>query len=394
MKVLHINTYDTGGAGIASSRIHCALLAEGVESEILFKNKTQNAQNAHEIWEKLSDILKVKKLAEQKLFDAKQKQLANKVKIVDELFSNFTSIWDITKSQLYIEADIIHLHWVAGFVDIASFFKQCNKPIVWTLHDFAPFNNGLHYPTPEEKVYEEDAIKNKAIIEEALKHASPIIVTPSNYLKTQSLNSETFKNLKHLHIPNPINSTTFYFKNKDLAKSELNLPKEKKILVFVADELSYTRKGFKYLLKTLNYLNSNNIHCIVIGNKQNIETKDNVQLEFTGHLKSNEKLCKIYNAADLLVVPSLNDNLPNIIVESLCCGTPVVAFNVGGIPEMIVDNENGFLSEEINSSSLAKNISKALNHSWNYKEIAQVALKKYSSATAAKKYIEVYKECL
>jgi len=394
MKILHINTYDTGGAGIASSRIHCALLSEGIESVILFKNKTYHIPNAHEIWEELSDIQKVKKLAEQKSFDRKQSQLAKKVKMVDELFTNFTSIWNITKSNLYREADIIHLHWVAGFVDIASFFKQCNKPIVWTLHDFAPFNNGLHYPTPQEKVYEEDAIKNKAIMQEALKHASPVIVTPSKYLKNQSENSEVFMSLKHLHIPNPIDSTVFYFKGKDLAKKEMNVSKDKKLLMFAADELSYTRKGFKHLLKALNELDNDNIHCIVIGNEQNIETKNNIQVEFNGHLKSQDKLSQIYSAADLLVVPSLNDNLPNIIVEALCCGTPVVAFNVGGIPEMIVDKQNGFLSEEINSCSLANSISKALNRSWNYEEIAEVALKKYSSVTAANKYIEVYKACL
>lgn len=392
MKILHINTYDTGGAGIASSRIHCALLKQNIESTILFKNKTYHIPNAHEIWEELSDIQKVKKLAEQKLFDRKQSQLAKKVKMVDELFTNFNSIWDLTKSKLYIDAEIIHLHWVANFVDISSFFKHCNKPIVWTLHDFAPFNNGLHYPTPKAEVYEEYAKKNEAIMQLALKHKQPVIVTPSSYLKAQSEKSTPFKGLKHYHIPNPIDSSVFYFKGKDLAKKEMNVSKDKKLLVFAADELSYTRKGFKHLLKALNELD--NIHCVAIGNEQNIETKDNVQVEFAGHLKSQDKLSQIYSAADLLVVPSLNDNLPNIIVEALCCGTPVVAFNVGGIPEMIVNNLNGFLTDEITPKSLANNIKMALAYNWDNENISELALKKYSPTNCAKRYIEVYKKCL
>ena len=391
MNILHINTHDTGGAGIACVRIHNALLEQNINSKVLFKNKSKTgAPNTYEIWEELNDLQKVKKLAEQKIYDQKQSKLKKKVKTVDELFTSFNSIWDITKSKLYQEADIIHLHWVAGFLDVPSFFKNCNKPIVWTLHDYAPFNNGLHYPNVNEEVYDEDAKINAEIIKNALSFKTPTIVTPSNYLKAKSQSSKVFRELNHYQIFNPTDANTYYYQDKTIAKKQLNLPSDKKVIVFVTDELSYTRKGFDYLIKALDKLNSDNIHAIAIGNNHGNQPFNSTDINYVGQISDGKILSTYYSAADLLITPSLDDNLPNIIVEAHSCGTPVVAFNVGGISEMIRNGENGLMSEKITVDGLSETIENALEKNWNYKLIAQNAQFVYLNETCAKEYIKIY----
>lgn len=391
MNILHINTHDTGGAGIACVRIHNALLEQNIDSKVLFRNKSKtNAPSTFEIWEELNDLQKVKKLAEQKILDQKQSKLKKKVKAVNELFTSFNSIWDITKSKLYLEADIIHLHWVAGFLDVPSFFKNCKKPIVWTLHDYAPFNNGLHYPNANEGVYDEDSKINANTIEEAITYTQPTIVTPSNYLKLKSQESTIFGDLNHLHIVNPIDSAAYYYQDKKIAKTKLNIPDDKKVIVFVTDEISYTRKGFDYLIKAIDQLNDDTIYSIAIGNNRGNEQINSAKINYVGQINFDEKLSTYYAAADLLVTPSLDDNLPNIIVEAHSCGTPVAAFNLGGTPEMIQDGINGLLAKEVTVEEFSKTIKIALTKVWDYEQIAKTAQKKYANETCAEEYIKIY----
>jgi glycosyltransferase involved in cell wall biosynthesis len=393
MKVLHLSTHTTGGAGIACLRLDRALKLSGVESNVMVRN---NAHNNHvpEIWNELSDIQKVKKLAEQKLYDAKYARLSKIVKKVDELFTPFTSIWDITTTKMYQEADLIHLHWIAGFVDIASFFEKCEKPIVWTLHDYAPFNNGLHYPNANQDEYAEFANINNSIMELALKHQQLTIITPSKYLMNQSLKSMHFNSFDHHHIVNPIDETKYYFSEKQYAKNALDIPLDKKILVFVADELSYTRKGYAKLMEAINELNSVDLFCLVVGNNNGDSLKEFEQIKYMGHVTDENQMRLIYSAGDLLAMPSLDDNLPNIIVEGLCCGTPVVAFGTGGITEMITNKVNGLLASDNTSAELAEEISEGLELDWDNKAISEQALKKYSALNIAEQYNKIYSKLL
>jgi glycosyltransferase involved in cell wall biosynthesis len=385
MKILHINTFDTGGAAIACLRIHQELLNQGVDSHVLVRNKKKKSLvNVYEIWEELNPVQKTAKLIAQKKNNKfNYKKYHNNFNEI-ERYSPSTSIWDITTNKHYQEADIIHLHWVEDFIDYPSFFEKCDKKIIWTLHDFAPFSDGFHYPVDIQQEYKELLNSNFKIKQLALKNSAIKIVSPSNYLLNQSIKSKLFKAYNHTNIPNGT-STEFVYNSKEDARKKLDFSANQKIILFVSDTINYKRKGFQLLLNALKLLKEENVSLYAVGSgKLNYPG-----VKCLGEINNEQQLNLIYSAANLFVIPSLNDNYPNTVAEALCSGTPTIGFNVGGIPEMI-NNSNGIICESLNPSELAKSIIKGLNTDFNYKKISVEAAQKFSITNCAKSYQELY----
>jgi glycosyltransferase involved in cell wall biosynthesis len=390
MKVLHINTYNTGGAAKACLRLHQGLVNKGVESKVLLRNKTNNdVPEVYEIWDNLNYLQKVKKLAEQRKLKKKQLNTLKGKSTVRELFSFPASVWDITQHPLYKWADIIHLHWVAGFVDYTSFFPFCTKKIVWTIHDFEPFSGGFHYEKGLDVTqYKELILQHIAIKQQSFENSLIHVVSPSHYLAKESEKSQLFQSFPHTVIANPV-STVFSYTDQQEAREKLNLPADQKTVLFVADDLNYPRKGFSKLLETIELLKRKSIHFYVIG-KGTIAADDNVTA--IGPIDKEIDLNLWYAAADLFVIPSLDDNLPNTISESLCCGTPAVGFNVGGITEMIHSDENGILCEDCSVNKLAEGITEGLTMEFDRQRIGKIASKVYGYDTIISAYHELYKK--
>lgn len=385
MNILHINTYDTGGAAIACLRIHQELLSQGVNSKVLVRNrKNKNNLNVYEIWEELNAIQKASKFIKQKKFNEVIDKTYNNNFNDTELYSPPQAIWDITKSKLYKEADIIHLHWVAGFLDYTSFFNNCNKKVVWTIHDFAPFSNGLHYPISIDPKYNKLLSDNLKIKTLALKNKNIQVVSPSNYLLEQSKKSNLFKPFNHFHIPNGT-SKKFSYIAKKLAREKLGVAPNEKIILFVSDTLNYKRKGLELLIKIIPKLKEHNISLYTVGNGE----IDNPDIKCYGEVTNEGKLNLIYASANLFVIPSLNDNFPNTIAEALCSGTPTLGFKTGGIPEMI--NKNcGELCEKINPEMLLDSIIKTINIDFNYEKLSEDAVQKFSITNCVNSYKDIY----
>lgn len=421
MKLLLVNTSDVGGAGKACARLHLGLLNSGVASKLLLANNRNNHIESYtqeslkdkslnkKIKNKFSNILRELKIikppkkTEQELFlESRKKGL--------ELFSYPNSNYDVTESDLYKEADIINLHWVSGFIDYESFFKKNKKPVIWTLHDMNPFTGGEHYTEsylgidnagfPVKRVVtNEEKEQFKKVLDLKKKALSNVknlhFVTLCNWMTNELKQSEFFNQFPIHHIPNGIDSNIFKIRDKNYSRELLNIPLDKKVILFVADLIKTNRKGIEFLLRALEKLTQDDVILFVIGHKnEKLKRFDNI-IQY-GLVNDDRLLSSIYSAADAFVIPSLMDNLPNTVLESLLCGTPVIGFPIGGTPDMVDNKKNGLLTDTISVDSLADTINYYLKNGVSQKreEIRKEAVKKYDKKVQASNYIELYKNIL
>ena len=423
MKVLIVNTYDNGGAANACLRLHEGLLHKSIASHVLLKDKQKNILHTHKIRPftkrvskfgfikyKIGSFLRKSKVFDTNKIPSAEQVFLNNRSLQLEKFSFPSSNFDITETDLYREADIINLHWVADFLDYKTFFKKNTKPVVWTLHDMNPFTGGEHYEElflgideegePIQRIIEqrEQLISSgnlnfkKKLISECNNIA---VVAPSKWLVEKAKNSEVFKNRPVHHIPYGLNEDIFTPKDKDKSRAVLQLPKDKKVILFVADYVTNERKGFIYLKRVVEQLRLDNVVICAVGDK-NEEFKSLNNIIELGVINDEKLMSTVYSVVDVFVIPSLMDNLPNTVLESLMCGTPVIGFPVGGIPEMIQDGINGFLTEDISVASLLKTLTKFLaeDQIFDRAQIRANAVKKYAQEKQAEKYVVLFNNLL
>ena len=417
MKVLHINTLDFGGAAIAAVRFHNAMLDMGIESSFLSLKKTvPNIINHVVIPDYLNKIssnqtvslknyLKIKfnRQYAKHIKEVKKKRVLKHIanKINREVISFPKTEYDLLHLLPEIqEADIIHLHWVADFIDYPSFFKNIDKPIVWTLHDENPYRGSFHYNDDEETNTEQELkladneayiIKNQAISNSK----KLVVITPSKWLESLASNKEIFSNCQVSAIANGLDTNIFKRYNKEFARNVFNLPTNKKIALFVADSLSNKRKGFDLLLGALQeFEDKDDILLVAIGNVPNINRQENVK--YLGSINDERLMALAYATADVFILPSREDNLPNTMIESLSCGTPIIGFPIGGIKETIQNGFNGYLCSEVSIQDLRITIEMFFENSlsFNSDKISKDAHNKFDNKKQATKYIQVYKNAL
>ena len=420
LKPLLINTYDFGGAAKACIRLHKGLIQQGIESKLLVKNKSSRdipyifKITLNELKSSLIDKIRrrsIQYLKKIKIYaDKKSKFIQNRHPNL-EIFSFPFSEFDLTKSTLYKNANVINLHWVANFLDYPTFFKNNSKPVIWTLHDENPFSGGEHYneeiigidangyPVYRRLTKQEKEIfnKNLEIKKRALEHADNLtIVTPSKWLATRAKKSELFRKFNVLTIYNGVEQDIYKPYEKKFVREKFKLPLDKKIILFAAHRINNFRKGFAFLLKAFEFLKRNDIFLIAVGEIEKNFLVNNYEINSLGFIRDDKLMSEIYSAADIFVLPSLIDNLPNTMLESLMTGTPVVAFPVGGIPEVIKTGFNGILTDKISSKALAQAINYALDNLnlFNREDISQQAAKKFSLDFQVQNYIQLYKKIL
>jgi glycosyltransferase involved in cell wall biosynthesis len=230
-------------------------------------------------------------------------------------------------------------------------------------------------------------------------HPNLTIVGLSRWIADCAINSSLFKNNRVVNLPNPIDTQVFAPLAKSTARSLLNLPSDKKLILFGAmDAVSDLRKGFHELARSLNSLKLIDTELVIFGSSPPKEAPVfGFKTHYLGHLHDDLSLRVIYNASDVMVVPSLQENLSNALMESLACGTPIVAFNVGGNCDMIGHRQNGYLARPFETKDLARGIEWLL-HAPNYSELSQNARAKvkreFDSRGVAKKYIYLYESIL
>lgn len=415
MKVLHISSNDVlGGAAKACLALDSALRKIGVDSSILVQKKVGSRENVYSI---SNSFLKKYKSR----FREGIEFLYNKY-LVDEKHGRFSPSFfgaNFKTAPLFNDADVIHLHWInEGFLSMHTFgfLFELRKPIVWTLHDMWAITGGCHYNGNCSKYLEQCSDcpalrlhgKNDVSFnmferkKELFGNADINIVTCSNWLAGEVKRSQILKNKKVIAIPNTIDESKFYKVDKRVAREKLDLPGDKIYLLFGSMTVKDERKGFRFLLDALNCLfNSyenvrDKIGILLIG-RMDDDTLNEFKFPVTafGRINDDEKLNYIYNSADVFIAPSLQDNLPNTIMESLVCGLPSVGFNIGGIPDMVDHMQNGFLAEDISGESLAAGIHWCVSDTVRNENLGNNCRKKYSEHFSpdivAGKYINLYK---
>jgi len=419
MKITLVNTSDTnGGAAVACNRLLNALNSQNTSANLLVQKQQSNSTFVKST---TNSFIKTKlnfyRFAYERLLFA----IKEKSKEVRFAFSLANIGEDISKSILIKQSDIIHLHWINfGFLSFRSLKKlfALNKPIVWTLHDMWTFTGGCHYGgdciayqtecsnCPFLKHPHNKDISNKLWHKKQQLYANKNItfVTCSNWLADIARSSSLLKHFRIESIPNPIDVSTYKPLDKQSLRNSMNLDNNKKYLLFGSMNIEDKRKGFNYLSQALEILNikhpelKESIELIVFGkSNQSVFNTLPYKTNDLGMLKEENKIVEAYNVADLFILPSLEDNLPNTIMESLSCGTPVVAFNTGGIPEMIEHKSNGYLADYKNAEDLANGIYWTLYQS-EHQTLSANARKKvlenFTFDIVANKYINLYKDLL
>lgn len=387
MKVAHINTYCSGGAAIACKRIVKALNKSGTDAEMLVLYKTIHDENIFDFRYELTFAEKIKlKFANKYNVVLNQYKYANK----EELFSPYYSVWDINRHSLVQSADVINLHWVSGFVDFNSFLKNKKKKIVFTLHDFYPFSGGFHYPNLyfNTSFFKEEINRNLHMLEKLYNQSDIHFVGPSGYIINQFEKNLPLKNATSSVIRNPVDRNLYFYSKENSYRQKAGFDVNDKVLLYINDKLKYNRKGYLRFKEIIPELLRHGYKIIMAGDRDT-ELQDASVFQ-TGFVNSDSELNKIYNSSDLLLYTSFNDNLPNTISESLCSGIPVIAFNNGGIGEMIQDGVNGRLIEGNNLRAFANGVDEILTGKTNNHEISKVAHEVYSEIKAAEKYNEIY----
>ncbi|EAY32011.1 glycosyltransferase [Microscilla marina] len=357
MRVLHINTADTGGAGKAVIRLMNGLLKANIDNNLLVLYKYQTRPHVHKYSFNTQSFFKQLQFSlKYRLHQHHQKKALRGKSHNYEVFSFPDSVYNILNHPLYKQADIIHLHWVAGFIDYTSFFKHCQKPIVWTLHDLNPFSGGFHYEGDYHHNEMEYKLLDTKIKNTKYKALKPIqklqVVSPSSWMLDIAQNRSFFDRFQHIHIPNGIDLNVYQPMDKQLVRKKLGIPSDKNVLIFLAENITNKRKGFELLSKALKCVDPSTSLAVLVGNHHDTSL-DFPHLKFD-YVQEEHKLAEIYACADACIVPSLEDNLPNTMLEAMACGVPVVAFDIGGIPDMVVPYKTGLLASEKNYQMLGE----------------------------------------
>ncbi|MEI3651314.1 MAG: glycosyltransferase family 4 protein [Dolichospermum lemmermannii FEM_B0920] len=413
MKPLLLNTSDIiGGAARAAYRLHQGLKNIGVDSQMLVQNKQSDDYSVIAPVSKLSKgIGKLTPTLDSiplQIYPQRDRSTYSVQWLLDNLAAQVAQI----------NPDVINLHWInGGYLKIETIAKF-NKPIVWTLHDMWAFTGGCHYNgdcmnytnscgacpqlhSNKKKDLSRWIWQRKT---KAWQNLNLTIVTPSHWLAKCAASSSLLKDVRIEVIPNGLDTKQYKPIEKSVARSILGLPEDKQLILFGAmSATSDPRKGFNFLQSALQNLSQSGwrerVELVVFGASQ---PKNPTELGFKSHylgrLNDDISLSLVYAAADVFLAPSVQDNLPNTVMESLACGTPCVAFDIGGMPDMIEHQQNGYLAKAFDIEDLARGIAWVLEDKHRWVALSQRGREKvendFTVKAQAEKYISLYQSLI
>lgn len=417
MKIIHLGNSDKrGGAAKASYRLHRGLLNQEIDSGYFVEDKTAPDNR----------VFKYKKKG---LFNRFLSSIRNKIinrdfapysKSLDPHLESFSDDRSPKKFDFYLQlpkADIYNLHWISGFIDMPSFFRKIDKPVVWTLHDMYAFTGGCHYDnfcgkytqqcgacpllgSKKENDLSRAIWKRKQI---AYSHVDPEkfkIVTDSYWLEKEAKKSSLLKHFDIQCIHYGLDTEIYKPLNKQACKEALEIPANKKVVLFGAPDITNHRKGYQPLVKAIKKLEQENsgVFLLTFGSGQ-IHIEVNYPQVHLGPITNERLLTLVYNAADVFVIPSIQEAFGQTSLEAMACGIPVAGFNTGGISDMIEPGVTGFLADLKNVGQLKNAIEKIINAEPEYynnfsKHCRKKVLQKFTLKKQAEQYSALYQDLL
>ena len=413
MRVLIVNTSErTGGAAVAASRLMEALNNNGVKAKMLVRDKETDKLTVAAVpgqkwmqwcflWERLVVWMRLH-LKREHLFEV---DIAN-------------CGADITQLPEFLEADVIHLHWVnQGMLSLKIIRKilDTGKPVVWTMHDIWPATAICHVALDCRR-FEQQCCHCRLLPgggsdndlaaqvwrrkERMLRGRQVTFVACSEWLASEAKKSALLRGQRVERIPNPIDTHIYQPVDKKKAREAVGLPIEGRIILFASQRVTNPGKGMQYLLEACRLLAEQHPEkkddmtvAILGGHAEEIAGQLPFRTCALGYVNDEQRIVNIYNAADVFVLPSLSENLPNTIMEAMACGVPSVGFRIGGIPEEIDHQQNGYVADYRNSEDLARGIWWTLyeaDHEAVRKACLQKVAHNYSQQSVANRYLEVY----
>lgn len=414
MKVLLVNTSErTGGAAIAASRLKDALNNNGVKARMLVAEKQtddpavgalkQTTRNKLAFLMERGEIWVNNGFRREGIFD------------IDTARHGA----DITGHPWFADSDVIHIHWInQGMLSLRSLRKivESGKRVVWTMHDMWPFTGICHYAKSCSKFKErchscpllpkpgvrDLAARVYARKERLYKRGGIFFVACSEWLQNEAKDSALLGDKSIINIPNAINTQAYRPRSKAEARDQLHLPLNHHLLLFSAFKLTSHIKGIDLLTEAARLLADRHpelrdtLGIMLVGQEgELLRDAFPFRVYDFGYIEEEHKMAQIYNAADVFVIPSRKDNLPNTIVEAMTSGVPCVATAVGGIPQMIEHKRNGYLARPENPEDLARGIEWLLLHEQKgmIDTMARgFAISHYSEHSVAMKYTDVYEK--
>ena len=413
MRVLIVNTSErTGGAAVAASRLMEALNNNGVKAKMLVRDKEtdrltvaavpgQKWMQFYFLWERFVVWLRLH---------------FNRKHLFEVDIANCGA--DVTQLPEFQEADVVHLHWInQGMLSLKGIRKILNtgKPVVWTMHDIWPATAICHL-TLDCRNFETQCAHCRLLPgngstndlstqiwkrkQQMLNDRQITFVTCSQWLAGEAQKSALLKGQRVVSIPNPIDTHIYTPKDKQQARQRVGLPTEGRIILFASQRVTNRNKGMGYLLEACRLLaeqypeKKEDITVAILGgHAEEIEGQLPFRTCPLGYVNDEQRIVDIYNAADVFVLPSLSENLPNTIMETMACGVPSVGFRIGGIPEEIDHQQNGYVADYCSSEDLARGIWWTLyeaDHEAVRKACLQKVAHNYSQQSVANHYLEVY----
>lgn len=413
MKICFANTLEnTGGAAIAARRVFEEVHSHYPRSRYLVSQKSSRLEQVLAAYSRFSRLApRLRKRLEKdytRLYGRGSRGVFSSAR-----FRAATVIRKINS----LDPDIVHLHWInSGFLAIED-LQHIEAPLVWTLHDMWPFTGGCHYadgcqhwlgccgdcPKLTGGGSHDLSWKIFSRKSAAWPELDLTIVTPSRWLADLAGKSPLLGRFQIHVIPNGLDTALYCPQDKAAARRSLGLPQDKSLALFGAMYATTDhRKGFDLLIDSLSHIPASlrkHLDLAVFGNQDNeLEKFLDFKIHFLGKIEDEGKLAELYSAADLFISPSREDNLPNTCIEAMACGTPVVAFDIGGMPDIIQHRKTGFLANAFDTEEMARGICWLVESLTGSNDIPLAtrshAEKNYNQVINARRYMELYKRIL
>lgn len=414
MKIIHINTYDiVGGAARAAYRLHRGLRLQNHDSSILVEYAFSNDPDIVSYTPSMTLMNRVIRRLRRLSIELDKKPYGSSRPLLYEPFSGDRTQYGGRLPNRLPPCDLVNLHWIAGFVDYQPFFKHIPKhtPVVWTLHDMNPFTGGCHYDQDCGRYREAcgfcpqlgatkisdlsyKILKRKKKIFKQVSPFSLHIVSPSHWLADEARRSSLLKKFPISIIPHGLDTDIFKPKNPLNARAALEIPYDVKVILFIAENTKNRRKGFTLLSDMLNTLDDKDHLCLISVGKGSSDLQSPILNLDLGYLESDRLLSLVYSAADIFIVPSLQEAFGQTALEAMACGVPVVGFNTGGIADIVRPGITGLLAPPLDMASL-KNAVKDLLYDQKKRESMSAncratVVKEYSLKVQALRYTGLY----
>ena len=423
MNINHFNTFPYGGAAAAAKRLHYEMLRKKMHSRFLYHQADrpfdEDATFHSVVFEKtaanhwLEPLAKrFEKSRQRRIYRAYDRHIAGRKPNL-ELFSMAELAAKTPLDWNQLQADIMHLHWTAFFIDYPSFFASIpdNTPIVWTLHDMNPMTGGCHYsggcqqfksgcghcPQLTNPATEDLSATNFRLKQKSLRRKNIAVVTPSRWLGELAQQSSIWPDSTSFHVIRlGFELEKYQVISKDKARKQLGLDTDAVLIGFGAEDINNQRKGFQHLLPALEQLKTNRpVECMVFGSGKIPDGfPDMPTVHHFGYIDSADKQAQFYSACDLVVVPSQEDNQPQVGLEAMACGTPVIGFDAGGIGEYVLPERTGLLAHLGDVADLADKMAILVEQTefrqQMGKQARQMMTEEFDIKNQTEKYLDLY----